>query len=203
MLSAPATFAEIVRVGRIRRQASQISRFLTSHSQVVLTSIPEEMAVAETIEAIRPLRKAGATVAAIVANRCLPGALPSGKALALGRLRPEDVATLSAEAGLELGHAQAAVLLDAAGDDVARRRAQRRFLTKLSAAGPVLELPDLQGLEGPAQVNALAGWRHRDSPPRSKVPTSSWSAGREASGRRPWRRRWPSISPRSNGGPPC
>src|SRR5262245_9722468 len=57
MLSAPRTYAEVARVGPIRRQALTIHEFLADgrSTGVLLVALPEEMPVTETVEFERRL----------------------------------------------------------------------------------------------------------------------------------------------------
>src|SRR6266540_2100214 len=74
-LAAPATFAELIRVGPLRRRAWSTAEFLRRRARVVLVSLAEEMAVAETLEAIPAVAAAGIRVAAVGLNRTVPPAM--------------------------------------------------------------------------------------------------------------------------------
>jgi anion-transporting ArsA/GET3 family ATPase len=189
-LSAPATFAELIRVGRMRQQASNIAAFLRTEAQLVLTALPEEMAVAETLETVPAIRHARATLGAVVANRCRPEVLPRGTRQAFGRLRAADLARLLGEHDVKLSRSEADALRQAAEEDDARRQVQRRFVRELRAAGTSLELPDLAALQGPALVDALvavmegrtstgdpAASRKAERPSKSSARRTSFSPG--------------------------
>ena len=156
-LSAPASFAELFRIGRMRRQATSIAELLRSEAHVLVTSIPEEMSVVESLEAIPDIRATGSPVGSVAVNRCLPPTFPSGTLSAFRRLAPDDLRSISLGAGLKLTRDEAAALRLAAEEEEARRRAQRRFVRALASGGPCLELPDVPGIEGRALVQTLAG----------------------------------------------
>src|SRR3954452_5738634 len=75
LLQAPRTFAEIARVGPIRRRADMIHEFLRDPERtgVVSVAIPQEMPVNETIEFREKLdADMGMDVDAVVMNQVLP-----------------------------------------------------------------------------------------------------------------------------------
>src|SRR3954447_10055951 len=75
MLTTPRTFAEIARVGPIRRQAYKVSEMLADPERTgyVAVALPEEMPVNETIELEAKLRAAiGLGLDAIVMNAMWP-----------------------------------------------------------------------------------------------------------------------------------
>jgi anion-transporting ArsA/GET3 family ATPase len=156
-LAAPSSFAELIRVGRMRRQAAAIAGLLRSEAQVALTSIPEEMSVAETLEAIPAIRATGAALGGVVVNRCLPPTFPRGTLPTVRHLAAADLRTIIADAGLELTEDTATALRVAAEEEETRRKTQRGFVRKFASAGLGEELPDLSGIEGPPLVQALAG----------------------------------------------
>jgi anion-transporting ArsA/GET3 family ATPase len=155
-VSAPAAFAELIRVGRMRRQAASIAAMLRTKARLALTALPEEMAVTETLEAAPAVAAAGVPVATVLANRSLPPMVPRGARRAFGRLSASDVSATAAGEGVDLSEAEAAGHLDAAIRLERRYRSQRGFLKQLRAAGPVIEIPDLGGLEGIDLVRAVA-----------------------------------------------
>ncbi len=80
MLTTPRTFAEIARVGPIRRQAYKVSEMLADPERTgyVAVALPEEMPVNETIELEAKLRLAiGLGLDAIVMNAMWPEAFTS------------------------------------------------------------------------------------------------------------------------------
>jgi anion-transporting ArsA/GET3 family ATPase len=168
-LSAPATFSELIRVGPMKRQAAHIDRFLRERSQVILVSLLNEMAVAETIEAIPAIRETGVRVKAIVMNRSTPAVLPRGTRRAFGRLTAEQVARVAGEVGLVLDVAEADRLLEGARAADARRRLQARFETQLEQAGPTLALPDVPLGRPDRRVSVLSA--HVSSKGTFHVPT--------------------------------
>ncbi len=157
MLRAPSAFLDIIRMGRPHRQLASIDRLLRRMAGVVLVAIPEEMSVAETLEAADALREEGVPCRAVVVNRVLPPAFPRGTRTAALRLRPAELAAILAGAGGKAGEEDATSLLEAARTREDRVRAQREFVSGLSSAGPVSELPFLFTRSfGPAEVEVLS-----------------------------------------------
>src|SRR5262249_15444561 len=75
MLTAPRTFAEIARVGPIRRQATKVSEMLADPERTgyVAVALPEEMPVNETVELEGRLHEAvGLGLDAILVNGVWP-----------------------------------------------------------------------------------------------------------------------------------
>jgi anion-transporting ArsA/GET3 family ATPase len=131
MLTTPRTFAEIARVGPIRRQATKVSEMLSDPAQTgyVAVALPEEMPVNETIDLERRLRDAiGLGLDAVVMNAMWPE-----------RFSSADVTRLRAAA--RNGHDQGAVR--AALSVHERVKAQRAHVRRLEAAtdAPVATLP--------------------------------------------------------------
>jgi anion-transporting ArsA/GET3 family ATPase len=155
-LLSPSAFADLARVGRIKRQASAIEALLRRKAGVLLVAVPEEMAVAETLEAIPTIRRAGVPVMAVAANRCLLDIFPRGTRGAGGRLSPEDVTRLLGEAGLSITVEEAALLIAGAVARDRRHALQQRFVKELARPGPLLRLPDLPGRSPRGTVQGLA-----------------------------------------------
>jgi anion-transporting ArsA/GET3 family ATPase len=155
-LATPAAFFELIRVGRMKRQAAGVDRLLRTGAQVALVAVPEEMAVAETLEAIPAIRKARVPVVAVIANQCLPPVVPQRLRGLLGKLKPEELRDASSEAGLDLAPDEAAVLLGEARNSDRRYRLQRGFVSELQRAGPMLVLPELAPRDPPSLVVSLA-----------------------------------------------
>jgi anion-transporting ArsA/GET3 family ATPase len=142
-LRAPATFADIARVGPIAHQGRTIDATLRDAAQtaVVAVSLAEEMPVTETLVLRARLRDAlDRELAAVVVNACLPE-----------RIGPRQTRTLAAAldgADDRVVHAA----LRAALSEQARARAQREQLARLAdglggsgaAAGPADEIPSLE-----------------------------------------------------------
>jgi anion-transporting ArsA/GET3 family ATPase len=162
-LRAPQTVAELARVGPIRNQADRVRDLLDDpdRTAVVLTCLPEELPVTETVEGAAALRAAGLPVAAVVANRVTPDRLGgrAGRLAALAR-DPGPLAEAAAAAGAELDGPALAILLGEARDRQRQVRRERRLLKELRAGLdglPVVELPFLaDGVGGPDLVRALA-----------------------------------------------
>jgi anion-transporting ArsA/GET3 family ATPase len=183
-LRAPETVAELARVGPIRHQADRVRDLLDDpgRTAVLLTCLPEELPVTETLEGVAALREAGLPVAGVIANRVTGDRLGgrAGRLAALAR----DPAPLTAaaaahaprppplpapppppppplpppRAGLD-GEALARLVGEAR--DRQRQVARERRLLKELRAGlnglPAVELPFLSGgVGGPGEVRALA-----------------------------------------------
>jgi anion-transporting ArsA/GET3 family ATPase len=163
-LRAPETVAELARVGPIRHQADRVRALLDDPARtgVVLTCLPEELPVTETLEAVAALRQAGLPVAAVVANRVTRDRLGrrAGRLAALGR-DPAPLAKAAAEAGAELDRAALATLVGEARHRQRQVTRERRLLKELRAGADglaLVELPFLAGgVGGPKEVQALAG----------------------------------------------
>ncbi|HEY6709253.1 MAG TPA: ArsA-related P-loop ATPase, partial [Actinomycetota bacterium] len=86
-LRAPATGAELARDGPIRHQADRVRDLLDDpgRTAVLLTCLPEELPVTETLEGVATLQEAGLPVAGVVANRVTRDRL-GGRAGRLARL---------------------------------------------------------------------------------------------------------------------
>jgi anion-transporting ArsA/GET3 family ATPase len=135
MLTTPRTFAEIARVGPIRRQASKVSALLgdPEHTAYVAVALPEEMPVNETLELEQRLPEAvGLGLEAIVVNGMWPERFSAAEAKQLRAVAAAD------------GHRPAAAgALRAAIGAHERARTQRSHLRRLrrEAQAKVLTLP--------------------------------------------------------------
>jgi len=177
-LRAPETVAELARVGPIRRQADRVKDLLDdpARTAMVLTCLPEELPVTETIEATGALRAAELPVGAVVANRVTADRLASraSRLPALAR-DPRPLLDAAAGAGTQLDKEAITVLLEEARDGQRQVTRERRLLkelrTKLEGL-PVVELPLLTGgVTGPEAVRTLAA-RLADSPLASEAGTT-------------------------------
>jgi anion-transporting ArsA/GET3 family ATPase len=185
-LRAPETVAELARVGPIRGQADRVRDLLDDpgRTAVVLTCLPEELPVTETLEGAAALREAGLPVAGVVANRVTGDRLGgrAGRLAALSR-DPAPLAAAAAAAGAELGRPALETLVGEARDRQRQVTRERRLLKELRAGLdglPLVELPFLAGGVGsPDEVRTLAG--HLAAP---GAPTRLWTAASTASGRR-------------------
>jgi anion-transporting ArsA/GET3 family ATPase len=163
-LRAPETVAELARVGPIRHQADRVRDLLDDpgRTAVLLTCLPEELPVTETLEGVAALQEAGLPVAGVVANRVTRDRL-GGRAGRLTRLArdPAPLAAAAAAAGAGLDRAALATLVSEARDRQRQVTRERRLLKELRAGLgglPLLELPSLaDGAAGPDEVRALAG----------------------------------------------
>ena len=137
MLSTPHTFAEVARVGPIRRKALIIDEFLRDRSQtgVIAVALPEEMPVNETLEFDAKLRtEMGHEIEAVVMNALLPE-----------RFNGEEAAAIEGVDG-RAGHPAVAAALRAALSEHRRARSQRSQLRRLRKGvddTPVITLPFL------------------------------------------------------------
>ena len=87
-LRAPDAATELVNVGPIRSQAQSLVDLLLDpqRTQVVLTTLLEEMPVTETLQSISALRELGVALGPVVANRVL-----QARWLIVDHQRPEPV----------------------------------------------------------------------------------------------------------------
>jgi anion-transporting ArsA/GET3 family ATPase len=177
--------AELARVGPIRHQADRVRDLLDDpeRTAVVLTCLPEELPVAETLEGVGALREAGLPVAAVVANQVTGDRLGgrAGRLAALAR-DPAPLAAAAAAAGARLDRAALGTLVDEARDRQRVVARERRLLKELRAGVdglPVVELPFLAGgAGGPEGIRALAGHL------APAAPAGLWTAAGTASGPR-------------------
>ncbi|MEA2275792.1 MAG: hypothetical protein QOC78_752 [Solirubrobacteraceae bacterium] len=142
ILSAPRTFAQVARVGRIARQGRTIDAMISDPARtgVVAVARPEEMPVNETLALQDALRAdLGLDLDLVVANGMLPGRFTAADARALD----------AAPDGPEVRAARHAH---------ARSRAQRAQLQRLrrGARAPVATLPFVLDDAGAARLERLA-----------------------------------------------
>jgi anion-transporting ArsA/GET3 family ATPase len=139
-LRAPATFAEIARVGPIAHQGRAIDATLRDPAQtaVLAVALPEEMPVAETLALRGRLRDAlGLRLAAVVVNACLP--------VRIGPRQAQTVADALARPRSTGWDPVVRAALQTAISEQARASAQREQVARLAdglGAAP-LELPYL------------------------------------------------------------
>jgi len=184
-LRAPETVAELARVGPIRHQADRVGALLDDpeRTAVVLTCLPEELPVTETLEGVAALGAAGLPVAAVVANRVTGDRLGgrAGRLAALAR-DPAPLAAAAAGAGAELDRAALGILVEEARDRQRVVARERRLLKELRAGLdglPLVELPFLDGgAGGPEEVRVLAD--HLAAETRAGL----WTGASPRSGRR-------------------
>jgi anion-transporting ArsA/GET3 family ATPase len=162
-LRAPETVAELARVGPIRSQADRVRGLLDDpgRTAVVLTCLPEELPVTETLEGVEALRRAGLPVGGVVANRVTGDQLGgrAGRLAALAR-DPAPLSATAAAAGAGLDEAALETLVGEARDRQRQVARERRLLKELRGGLdglPLVELPFLAGgVGGPEEVRALA-----------------------------------------------
>ncbi len=162
-LRAPETVAELARVGPIRHQADRVKELLDNPERcaVLLTCLPEELPVAETLEAAAALRAAGLPLAGAVVSRVTPDQLGSrASRLAALAKDPAPLAKAAAEAGATLEAAALGALVSEARDRQRQVNRERRLIKELAAGLeglPVAELPLLAGgASGPDAIGTLA-----------------------------------------------
>jgi anion-transporting ArsA/GET3 family ATPase len=195
-LRAPETVAELARVGPIRNQADRVRALLDDPGQtaVVLTCLPEELPVTETLEGVAALREAGLPVAGVVANQVTGDRLGgrAGRLTALAK-DPAPLAAAATAAGAKLDDTALATLIGEARDRQRQVTRERRLLKELRDGLdglPVVELPFLSGgAGGPDEVRALA--THLAPAPSDPSAASDpsgggglWTASSTPSGRR-------------------
>lgn len=162
-LRAPETVAELARVGPIRYQADRVKALLDDPERcaVLLTCLPEELPVTETLEGAAMLRAAGLPLAGAVVSRVTPDRLGSrASRLASFAKDPAPLAKASAEAGAPLDNGALATLIGEARDRQRQINRERRLIKELVAGLeglPVAELPLLPGGAGtPEAIRVLA-----------------------------------------------
>ena len=149
-LEAPEAVTEIVRVGQIKRQASQIREMLENRdrAQAFIVTLLEEMPVQETVEATAQLTKAGLHVGPVIANQvAVPRLDEEGLALLEDELGVEGLRERAAAAGVELDGDTATTALALARDHGGRVAMQRELRQDVMdrTGRPVLDLPLLTG----------------------------------------------------------
>jgi anion-transporting ArsA/GET3 family ATPase len=193
-LRAPETVAELARVGPIRHQADRVRDLLDDpgRTAVVLTCLPEELPVAETLEGVAALREAGLPVAAVIANRITRDRLGgrAGRLAALAR-DPAPLAVAAAAAGAAIDPEGLGTLVGEARDRQRQVARERRLLKELRAGLDglaMVELPFLAGgAGGPDEIRALAAYlvpagpaadrNDRNDRPRARRAAGAGSAG--------------------------
>jgi anion-transporting ArsA/GET3 family ATPase len=156
-LRSSTAYRELIRAGRPHRQLESIDRLLREDTRVVLVAVPEEMSVAETIEAVGALREAGLPAPIVVVNQVTPPPFPRGVRAAALRLEPSEVVRMLKEIDVESDEGAAEDVLRAARDTDARVREERRYIARLEKSAPVIELPFLYAPSfGPDEVGTLS-----------------------------------------------
>ena len=133
LLRAPRTYAQIAKVGPIRRHSEAIDAFITDPAQtaVVAVALPEEMPVNETVDLERRLAgELAMPLAQVLVNGLLPG-----------RLSAADVEAIESVDGQGSPAAREALSTALAGE--LRARSQRSQVARLRrrAEAPVATLP--------------------------------------------------------------
>src|SRR5205823_8735562 len=138
---------------------------------------PEEMAVAETLEAVPAVRRTGIAVAGVIVNRLGPKAFPPGTSRASKTLDPGRAVSLAAAAGLRLDEPAAADILRTAAEGARRDRSAHRMVASLRGSAPLFELPDVSYRPARDRVRALAGSIAGGGAPPSVVGTQADHSG--------------------------
>ena len=133
LLRAPRTYAQIAKVGPIRRHAEAIDAYVSdpASTAVVAVALPEEMPVNETVDLERRLsEELGRELTHVLVNGLLPG-----------RLSAADLKAIESVNGSGSPAAREALSAALAGE--ARARAQRAQVARLRrrTAAPVATLP--------------------------------------------------------------
>ncbi len=137
MLRTPQTFAEIARVGPVRRQAEKVFHWLKDPARTgyVAVALPEEMPVNETIELERGIAEAvGLDLDAVIVNAVLPQ-----------RLDEEDVSRLTSalvDGGLT-AQARQAVGVALGEDGRVRKQGEQIERLRERVTVPLVTLPQL------------------------------------------------------------
>jgi anion-transporting ArsA/GET3 family ATPase len=151
MLRTPKTYGDIARVGPIRKQADQVTRFLRDprRTAYLAVALPEEMPVSETLEVDRTLRDyVGEGFGTIVVNGVYPR-----------RFRNAEVERLAAVAENHPPPAARAALRAARGESSWSRgqQGQLRRLRRAAGEADVITLPFLFEPElGRAELERLS-----------------------------------------------
>jgi anion-transporting ArsA/GET3 family ATPase len=149
MLTSPRTVASVARLGPVGRQAEKIDHFLRDEAStgVLMTALPEEMPVNETIEFERSLRdELGMGVDRVVVNALHPARFSAEEARALESSAGGAGGTAAGAGGTARAAAPSAVAraaLVAALSEHRRARAEHAQLRRLrrAATAPVVTLP--------------------------------------------------------------
>ena len=156
-LESAGAYAELIRGGRPHRQLVSIDRLLRQETRIALVAMPEEMSVAETLDTVAALRDAKMPDPVIVVNQVLPPTFPKGVGAGALRLEAGEVVGILGEAGVRTDEADAEELLRAVHAVDERRREERKYVTRLAKAAPVIELPFLFTPSfGPPEIESLS-----------------------------------------------
>jgi anion-transporting ArsA/GET3 family ATPase len=156
-LESPGAYKDLIRAGKPHRQLVSIDRLLREDMRIVLVAVPEEMSVAETLETAAALKRARMPEPVIVVNQVTPSPFPKGTRAAAMRLSASDAVRILKAADVSIDETDADGLLRAVRDHDARVHEERRYVTRLAKAGPIVELPFLFTPSfGPDEVDRLA-----------------------------------------------
>lgn len=159
-LNVSTEVSDLAKAGPVHDQAVSMRALLHSADTAVhLVTLPEEMPVTETLEAVHDVEAIGLAPGAIIVNQwhapilTLTALRQAGK----GSLEIDSVVEGLATAGVPDPDATAAALLTDAVEHSERIAQQRREEAKLAASGlPVVKLPFVNGEADAEQVHALA-----------------------------------------------
>jgi anion-transporting ArsA/GET3 family ATPase len=178
MLQTPRTYAEIARVGSIRRQADKIDEFLADpeRAAIVAVALPEEMPVNETLDLERRLHdQLGLELALAVVNQVRPDRFDGADAKAL--------AAALADGGVDAGGREA---VGAALSAHARARGERSQIRRLRSqiTAPVTTLPFVPGAGTEREaLGHLAAELAKRPATHGCAPSSARPSSRERTGR--------------------
>ena len=146
-LDAPRAVVELVHGGPIRQQAQGVLDMVydAKRCQVVLVTLPEDMPVRETAEAVEKLTKMGVAVGPVVVNGVYPQAFPATILKAVAKDARAVLAEDSKRAGLSLGDEALEALAGVAGPHARRTLNQQSAMRDLERETglPTLTLPYL------------------------------------------------------------
>jgi anion-transporting ArsA/GET3 family ATPase len=141
LLRGPSAYLDLIRAGRAHDQLRSIDGMLRSRCRVALVTVPEELAVAETLEAAASLRSSSFSDPLLLVNRVAPPVFPRGTRAAASRLSAPSISTALEAQGVLVEERLGAEMRVIAIDEDRRVRAERTHIAALARLGPVLELP--------------------------------------------------------------
>lgn len=159
-LGVGGAVGDLTRVGPIHNQSRSIMKLLRSPASAVhLTTLPEEMPVQETIDAVAELREESLPVGTVFVNEAAADLLtPTTMAALEANAVPAERVQQDLEAlGLPSDHHTAAALVRQGHRHLNRLTREDAQIDRLEALGrPVLLLPRLLDPKGPAGLRRLA-----------------------------------------------
>lgn len=146
-LRAPDVAADLVNVGPVRAQAQSVVDMVTDaeRTRVLLTTLLEEMPVAETLEGITALAELGVALGPLVVNRVLPRRFSEAEVDQLASWDAEDLRERLAAQAIDVSRPGAEDLRALAAGHLGRRSDQAQARARLVEATTLalVELPDI------------------------------------------------------------